>query len=197
MTNAKLQKAVAVHDGKLFIKSPKVFHLEFPVTSEAVYYSDWMTYYEVADGKKFGRRRRGGWKDFSAVTSRPPLNKGGVLNTWVIQGPSRVLGSIGTDHAPLAALLREARAAKAKVTVERSSGTPIPMERLKIVRKGDGKKILPIDLEIVAEPNRGLPLSMFTIGFDKRKKSVALRWAAKWNMNPKQDFQTEYFTFKQ
>ncbi|RYG29328.1 hypothetical protein EON81_26910, partial [bacterium] len=131
LSDQKLQKTVAVHNGLLFIKSPTVFHIEYPRCSEGAFYKDWMTYKEVANGKKFARQRKGGWKDQSAVVGRSPLGGNVVMAGWPLMGPARVLGSIGTNHAPITALIREARAAKATFKVERSSGTSVSLERLK------------------------------------------------------------------
>ncbi|CAN5383923.1 hypothetical protein BH11ARM2_BH11ARM2_03640 [soil metagenome] len=174
------------------IESPTVFHVEYAWTTEKAGYKDWMNYVEVADGQMFARKRVGGWKDKGPIATRPAI-PGSVLASWPLLGPARLLGSIGTAHRPIANLIREAKAAKANVVVERTLSKGFPLERLHIMRKG----AKPVDIRIVIDPNRGLPVSMASDAVDGKGRPVKTLWAAKWNLDPNQKLRKEFFQFIQ
>lgn len=192
LTDTRTSLGVGKDRASVAILSATKFHVEYPWATEKEKYKDWANHVEVANGQMFSRKRTGGWLDKGPIATRPPL-AGSVLATWPLLGPARVLGSVGTNHKPLAALVREAKAAKLKVFVEKTVSSGFALERLRILR--GGKK--PLDIQIVVDPNRWVPLSMKTITIDAYGKPLNSLWAAKWDMSPNQKLRPEFFQFIQ
>ena len=175
--------------GRIFIRDQANFSIEYPFVTSAP--KDFEKQTLMSYKGKFGIFMLAGWRKKGSLANRPRLLPAKSFAAWPWWGGRFLFAGIGTHERPIAQLVREARSAGIRSTVEDRSliagGKRVSLRRL-LMTKPNG-----MQYEITSMANLGLPVTFRTSVPMKGGKVQKTVFALRWNLSPGQSFPDEAF----